>query len=157
MDTNMIIIWIIALFVFAVVEISTVSLVSIWFCIGSVGGIISAAIGLDLSWQIIIFSIISIILIFATRPFAKKFLTPKIVKTNYDRIIGMECIVTEDIDNILNKGSVKVLGQIWTARANDKDQIKAGELVKVLEISGVKLIVEKIKITQKGETEKCHI
>lgn len=146
MDINMIILWLVALIVFAIIEISTVSLVAIWFCFGSIGGIISSLLGLDLLWQIMIFLIISIILIFSTRPLAKKFLLPNIVKTNYDRIIGMECIVTEDIDNIMNKGSVKVLGQTWSARSQDNSKVEVGELVKILEISGVKLIVEKIKV-----------
>ncbi len=144
MDIN-IILWLVALIVFAVVEISTVLLVAVWFCFGSLGALIASLLRLEFVWQITIFLIISIILIIFTRPFVKKFLMPNIVKTNYDRIIGMECVVLEDIENMQNKGSVKVSGQVWTARSKDGSIIKAGEVVKIIEISGVKLIVENLK------------
>lgn len=143
MDVN-IMLWLVALIIFAVVEIASVQLVAVWFCFGSLGGIVAALLRLELGWQVTIFLIISIILIIFTRPFVKRFLMPRTVKTNYDRNIGMEGIVLEDIDNIQNKGSVKVGGQIWTAKSNDGELIKAEEVVKVIEISGVKLIVERI-------------
>ena len=52
----------------------------------------------------------------------------------------MTGIVTEKISK--NKdGEVKVDGKIWTAYADNT--IKKGDLVKVLEIKGVKIKVEK--------------
>ena len=46
----------------------------------------------------------------------------------------------------LNYGEVKIAGIVWTAIVqNDNDVIEKGDKVKVLAISGNKLIVTKIK------------
>lgn len=50
--------------------------------------------------------------------------------------------VTETVDNINQTGSGNVNDVSWTLRTKDNSIIPAGSLVKVLEISGVKLIVE---------------
>ena len=63
-------------------------------------------------------------------------------KTNLDRVIGENALVTLEIDK--NKiGEVKVDGKKWSAISNKK--IKEGSTVKVLSIEGVKLKVEEVK------------
>ena len=65
-------------------------------------------------------------------------------KTNINSIIGEEAKVTEEIDNFNQKGAVVVRGLEWTARsADEKEIIPEGSKVRVKEIKGVKLIVEK--------------
>lgn len=79
-----------------------------------------------------------------TRPFAKKFINSNRTKTNYEEVIGKLVKVTEKIDNINETGTAVVNGQEWTARAkNPEDIIEAGAIVRVVEITGVKLIVER--------------
>ena len=63
-------------------------------------------------------------------------------KTNKDKLIGQIIKVTETVDNINQTGSGNVNDVSWTLRTKDNSIIPAGSLVKVLEISGVKLIVE---------------
>ena len=49
-----------------------------------------------------------------------------------------------DINNLREEGQVKLDGKEWTARAEDPDEIiKAGSVVRVQKISGVKVIVRK--------------
>ena len=62
-------------------------------------------------------------------------------KTNLDRVVDMEGIVTEKISKN-NPGEVKVDGKRWTA-ISDKT-IEEGKTVKILKIEGVKLIVEEV-------------
>jgi membrane protein implicated in regulation of membrane protease activity len=62
-------------------------------------------------------------------------------KTNADRCIGKDAIVTQDINNIEACGQVKADGKIWTARSSDDSVIPEGALVTVEKIEGVKLIV----------------
>ena len=51
--------------------------------------------------------------------------------------------MTEEIDNIKGSGQVNLSGQIWSARSSQPDGvIPAGQEVKVLQIQGVKVIVE---------------
>ena len=85
-------------------------------------------------------SIVSLVL---TRPLVKKYVNSKAQPTNADMVIGKECRVTEDIDNIAGTGAVSVGGKIWTART-ESDEVKAsvGELMTAVRIEGVKLIVK---------------
>ena len=64
------------------------------------------------------------------------------VPTNADRVIGQEGIVIKDIDLIEGKGQVKVMGQVWSAKADGN--IAEGAKVRVLSMEGVKLVVEVI-------------
>ncbi len=84
--------WII---VFAVIEGLTVGLTSIWFAIGSLAAMIAAGFNLSLPFQIVIFFVVSAVALFFTRPLAKKYLTPVKSRTNADRVIGKNGIVTE--------------------------------------------------------------
>ena len=61
-------------------------------------------------------------------------------KTNFDRIIGMRGVVTEDIDDLVI-GEVMVDGKKWSAISDSP--IKKGEKVKIVKIEGVKLVVER--------------
>ena len=65
---------------------------------------------------------------------------PKKEKTNLDRIIGTNAVVTQTI-NKNNPGEVKVEGVLWTATADEL--IEKGSIVKILEINSTKLRVEK--------------
>ena len=65
---------------------------------------------------------------------------PKGEKTNLDRVIGMQGIVTEKITKT-TPGEVKVDGKKWTAISNKI--IEVDSIVKILDIDGVKLKVEK--------------
>lgn len=142
---NWVLIWLGVLILAALVEVFSVQLLAIWFCFGALVSMIAAYFGLDPMWQIVLFLVVSIILILSTRRVVKKILTPKLQRTNADRLIGMECVVTENIDNIEGKGAAKVSGQDWTARAvRDDIKLYIGDKAVIREISGVKLIVEPV-------------
>ena len=71
----------------------------------------------------------------------KKYINGRTQPTNADMLIGQECLVTEDIDNLTGRGAVTVGGKVWTARAQGDAPIAAGTTATVLRIEGVKLIV----------------
>ena len=133
--------WVVMLVAFGVLEGITASLVSIWFCVGSLAALLSASFGASLGMQIAVFAVVSLLCIALIRPFAKKFLGNKTETTNADRILGEEAVVTERIDNLNASGRIRVLGESWTARTADETEIPEGEKVQVLRIEGVKAIV----------------
>ena len=137
--------WGILFGVFAFLEIITAgTLVSIWFCIGSLLAMIAAYFGASEAIQVIIFFVVSIVLLILTKPIARK-LIPKDETTNVSVIIGMYGVVTEKINNIEAEGAVKVAGKEWTARSQSEDVvIDIGSKVEILEIQGVKVIVKAI-------------
>ena len=91
------------------------------------------------------------VLVALVRPMARKWVQPKLVKTNADRILGQEAVVLEEIDNLRGIGQVKVGGDIWTAPSTQDEPIPKGTLVRVERIEGVKAIVSLAGPTEKEE------
>jgi len=137
--------WVVMLIAFAVLEGITASLVSIWFCIGSLAALIAAALGIALEIQIALFAVVSLACIGLIRPFTKKYLVKNAERTNADRIIDAEAVVTKTIDNVQATGQIRVGGEYWTARSQETGEITEGSRVRVLRIEGVKAIVTKIE------------
>ncbi len=133
--------WIVLLIIFAVAEAATVQLVSVWFAVGALAGLIANLCDANITLQIVIFISVSIICFIATRPLVKKFTANRIENTNADRCIGSTAVVIEEIDNVEASGQVKVNGNIWTARSSDGSVIPVNARVTVEKIEGVKLIV----------------
>ena len=141
-----VIVWLLAVIVFLVVEISTVTLTSIWFAAGALASLIVAMFGGSFIVQIIAFIIVAFGLLYATKPWATKFIDTKKENTNADRAIGEKIRVLERVSNLDQTGRAIVHGQEWTVRTeDDKTIIEQGELVRVLRIAGVKLIVERVE------------
>lgn len=138
-----VIFWLILAVALGVAEAASVQLVAIWFCLAALCSMIGAVCGLSIGWQIGIFVLVSLLLLLATRPFVKKVLRVRRVRTNADMVEGGEGLVTESIDNLRGVGRVEAMGLDWSARSESGEEISAGEKVRVLRIDGVKLIVEK--------------
>ena len=135
-------IWIAAIAAFVIIEAVTVQLVTIWFAVGAVGGLIACAAGAQIWLQILVFVIVSAVALIATKPLVKKFTEKKKEPTNADRYIGRQAVVTEEIDNIQNKGAATVGGLEWTARSADGSKIAKDTVVTVEAIEGAKIIVK---------------
>ena len=134
--------WLVIFMILLLIELCTVNLVSIWFAIGALGGVVAATVTNNVTIQVIVFIVVSIISLLITKPIVKKIRTRKITPTNLDRVIGKEGLVTKEISKN-SFGEVKIGGCIWTATS--KEKIEKDTQVKVLQIEGVKLVVEKIK------------
>lgn len=134
--------WLIIIILLSIIEAFTINLVSIWFI---VSGIITLVISLftnNIIIQIAVFILLGVILLLSTKNILQKYLTSKTERTNYDRIIGMNGIVTEKITkNTI--GEVKVDGKLWSAYA-DKT-ISKGSIVEVLEINSTKIKVKEVE------------
>ena len=136
------IIWIAAILIFGVAEAATVGLVSIWFVIGSVAGLIAAVLGAAIWLQVVMFFIVSIAALIATRPLVRKLAKKGEVATNADRVLGGTARVTETIDNTIPSGEVYIDGKTWTARSQSGAVIAPETLVTVIRLEGVKLYVD---------------
>lgn len=138
--------WLILFVVLLVIEIVTLGLTTIWFAGGALVAFVASALGASIGVQIILFFLVSLLLLFVTRPIAMKYLNKNRTKTNAESLIGETGIVTADINNLKGEGSVIINGQEWTARTKDEAQtIAKDQLVVIKTISGVKLIVEQKK------------
>ena len=136
-------VWLAVMIILIVLEIITVGLTTIWFAGGALVAMFVSALGGGTILQIAVFLVVSFVLVIFTRPWAMKYIKTNHVKTNYEGIIGKVVRITQDVDNLNGTGCAVVNGQEWTVRATeDEKKITAGTLVKVVNISGVKLIVE---------------
>ena len=140
---NMLFVWLVLLIVFIVIELFTMGLTTIWFAGGALLAAAAAALHMPLVIQVALFLIVSILLLFFTRPIAVRYFNKDRIKTNVESMVGRQAIVISEIDNLEGIGQVTVGGQEWTARSMDENQkLAVGTVVLVRAISGVKLIVE---------------
>jgi membrane protein implicated in regulation of membrane protease activity len=133
--------WIILAIVFLAVEFGTVALISLWFVGGSVAALAVCLLGGPLWLQVLVFGLISLALLLLVRPFLKKYIDPKKVRTNVDAMRGRQAVLLETVDNLAATGSLELSGVVWTARSADGSVIPAGTVVTVQGVEGVKLLV----------------
>ena len=104
---NWILFWVILLVGFVVIEVATMGLTTIWFAGGALAAAITAALHLPSYVQIATFIVVSVVLIFFTRPIAVRYFNKDRVKTNAESIVGKKAIVTGAIDNIKAQSNIR--------------------------------------------------
>lgn len=149
---NWSVIWVIVAIVFGVIEALTMGLTTIWFCGGAVVAAIVAMIGAPLGVQFALFLIVSIVLLYFTRPIAQRKLNVAVEKTNSDALIGKIGFVTNTIQ-AFSTGQVKIEGKEWTAITENREiALDKGLKVMVRNIEGVKLVV--VPVTEQTTENK---
>ena len=138
--------WLAVLAVCLILEAATVTLASIWFAAGALAAILAVQLHESFAVQTVVFFAVSIVFLVLLRPFARKMLKPKIVKTNADALIGTTGVVLTEIDNARAQGQVKLEAMEWTARSTSGEVIPAGAKIRVDRIEGVKVYVSTVEI-----------
>ena len=136
-------IWLIISGLFFIGEIITVGFLLFWFGFGALIAMVVSLFTSNIIIQTVVFLITSVILLLITKPFVKKFVNkePSIV-TNAYNIVGKKAIVIEDIDNIQNKGLIRVGSEVWSAKCETDEKVPKDTEVKVTDIKGVKAIIK---------------
>ena len=136
-------IWLIAAVIFGVGEIFTLSFFLAPFAGGATVAALVAAAGGGAIASTAVFLLVSLALLAALRPFAKRHLRqPAQLRTGTAALVGRSATVVERIANDEGVGCVRIDGEVWTARAYDEDDvIEAGTRVQVLEIRGATALV----------------
>ncbi len=136
------IVWLVAVFVFLVLELISMGLTTIWFAGGAVVAFVASLFNAPIPVQILLFIVTSVVMLIFTRPVVEKKLNNSRTKTNVEEIIGKEGKVTEAVDNFNQKGVVVINGLGWSARNGETDDIiPVGAKVIVKEVQGVKVMV----------------
>ena len=134
------IVWLIIAVALAVIELVTINLVCVWFVVSAVAAIFVSLATDSIVIQLAVVVIAGVVLMLLTRPMLMKRLGKSNEKTNLDRVVGMQGIVTENIEP-LKVGEVKVDGKLWSAVSDIL--IEKDEVVEIVSIDGVKLNVKK--------------
>ena len=133
--------WLGAMIVFLLAEAATVTLVSIWFAAGALAAVVVALTGGGVGFQVTVFLLVAALMLISLRGVVRKYIRPKMVRTNVDAVIGTTGIVTTPINNVAALGQVKLSGMEWSARSTDGTHIPENTLVKVDRVEGVKVFV----------------
>ena len=140
-------VWFVLMVLFLMMESSTVMLVSVWFALGALAAVVASLLGTQLWLQVTLFLVVSCSLLALLRPIFKKYMAPKIVKTNVDAVIGTIGLVTAAVDNLKAEGQVKLGGMEWTARSTSGENLPVGMRIKVDRIEGVKVFVSPAEVS----------
>jgi membrane protein implicated in regulation of membrane protease activity len=138
------VIWVIAACVFGAGEIATTSFFLGPFAVGAVVAALLAALGVGWALSAGVFLLVSILVLLTLRPIARRHLrSGPLLRTGTAALVGKTGIVLERVANDESVGSVRLEGEVWTARAFDDDRvIDAGEKVHVIEIRGATAMVD---------------
>lgn len=109
-------VWLGLIILFAVLEMATVGLLSIWFAAGAVVALLVSVLTDSLIVQIAAFLIVSFATLIFTRPLIKRHKMDRLVPTNADMNIGRKAVVISPITPDL-PGRVKLDGVDWSARS----------------------------------------
>ena len=139
-------IWLIVAIVLVIIEICTAAFGSICFAIGAGFSALAAGLGAGLTWQIVIFAVVSLLTFIFLRPFILKFMDRKSkdVKTNADALVGRKAVVSERIDASQLTGRVAVDGDDWKAVSENGDIIEKGTMVEIVKLDSIILTVKQI-------------
>lgn len=102
---------------------------------------VSAAAGLPLPWQFLVFAVVATVGVVFVRPVALRRLSPPPgERFGVDALVGRAAFVTAEVSNL--DGRVRIGGEEWTARAYDETLvIPPGTTVDVIEIKGATALV----------------
>ena len=144
--SNLWLIWVIISIVCLILELSSGDFFILCFAIGAAASAIIAGCGANLTWQIIIFAVISALSLLLVRPaLLKKLHKPtKERLSNAEAVIGREGRVTQEID-ANGFGRVAIEGDDWKARSADGSAIARDSRVRVLKMDSIILTVEPVE------------
>ncbi len=136
-------IWLIVAAVMGAIEAISFGLITLWFVLGALAAFVANIAGASIIVQIIVFLVVSIASLVLIRPVVMKY--RKHGESFEPTPIGLDAMVTEDIDNATFKGRVQTPDRMtWAAVSADGSTIPAGTSVKVVGQESIKLIVERV-------------
>lgn len=137
------IVWLIVVIAMIVLEVSTYQLVTVWFALGAAVSLIASLFKVSGTAQLMIFVIVSLVSLIASRPLVKKIQSAPKEKTNADRVIGQIAKVIQPV-SADNRGRIRVDGLDWSAAVQNKeDSFEIGEEAQVVRIEGVTAYIQR--------------
>ncbi|PWK83604.1 membrane protein implicated in regulation of membrane protease activity [Lentzea atacamensis] len=134
-------IWLIIALVLAIAEIFTLTAALGMLAVAAVVTAGTAAIGLPVPGQLVVFSVVSAAGVVLARPWARRMmLQPRLERFGVEALVGASGYVLREVND--HDGLVRIRGEDWTARPYDESLvIPAGRTVDVLHIDGSTAVV----------------
>jgi membrane protein implicated in regulation of membrane protease activity len=135
-------IFVVVAVILAVGEIASTSFFLAPFAISAAVAAVASALGAGAVASWLLFIVLGALLLAFVRPIARRHLyTPPQIRTGTAALQGAPGIVVERIVNDEAVGTVRINGEVWTARSYDEHPIDAGAKVQVMEIRGATALV----------------
>jgi membrane protein implicated in regulation of membrane protease activity len=137
------ILWTVVAAAFTVGELHTNSFYLAPFAVGAAIAAVLAAVGAGGLVAVVAFAVAAILFLMLLRPVALRHRrSMPSLRTGAAALVGQHALVVERIANREGVGTVKIGGEVWTARSFDEDQvIQPGAQVEVVEIRGATALV----------------
>lgn len=138
-------VWLIVSIICLILELTNGDFFIFCFAIGGIGGLATSLFTDSLSWQIIIFAIVSVLSLFFIRPVMLRYFHKKghERKSNAEALIGRIGKVTDAIPEN-GYGYVQIDGDSWKAHTPDGQSVEVGMKVKVLSMDSIIITVKRI-------------
>ena len=138
------IIWVVMGIICVIIEIFTPGFLFLSFGVGAILTGLTALIIPSITFQVLTFAIITLIVFMLSRKFSKKLISTNYEETNVKALVGKTGKVTQEIP-ANEKGYVKIGGEEWAAISKDNNQITKDTRITVKNIEGNKVIVTAIE------------
>ena len=141
------VLWIVLAVILAVGEVLTVGFFLAPFAVGALAAAALDGACVGSGGQFAAFVAGSLLLLGVVRPIARRHVTlPPALRTGTAALVGETATVVDRIANAESVGTVRLKGQVWTARTYDDDEapIEPGTRVHVMEIRGATALVTEL-------------
>jgi membrane protein implicated in regulation of membrane protease activity len=129
-------VWIVVACLLGGAEMLTMGLFLAPFAVGAAIAGLLAGLGAGFVTTFAVFAAASLLVLFAVRPLVlARRPAPERIRTGTAALVGARALVLEPIGDH-QAGSVRIGGEVWTARAYEDEVIAAGAVVDVVEIRG---------------------
>jgi membrane protein implicated in regulation of membrane protease activity len=137
------VLWAVLAAAFTAGEIHTNSFYLAPFAVGAAIAALLAALGAGGLVAVVAFAVSAVMFLVLLRPVAVRHRRSlPALRTGTAALVGQHALVVERIANREGVGTVKIGGEVWTARSYDEDEvIDVGEQVEVVEIRGATALV----------------
>jgi membrane protein implicated in regulation of membrane protease activity len=138
------IVWLIAAGAFAVGEMHfSTGFYLAPFALGAAVATIASLAGAGAAISLVCFIAVALLSLAFLRPIAVRHMkVPPRLRTGTAALVGKQAIVLETIANDEGVGTIKIDGEVWTARSyNDDEVIERGARVDVVDIRGATALV----------------
>ena len=134
------VIWVAIGIICIIIEIFTPGFLFLSFGIGAILTGLAALIIPSITFQVLTFAVLTLIIFMLSRKFSKKLISTNYEETNVKALVGKTGKVTQEIP-ANEKGYVKIGGEEWAAVSKDNNRINKDTRITVKDIEGNKVIV----------------
>lgn len=141
MNNILIWVWAALALIFFIAEIFTAGFFLVCFGIGAAVAALLALLGVDAVWQLAAFIGASLVALAFLRPLATRVGAQVANPGGIDRVVGKQAVVLEEINPHAASGRVRIEREEWRADSLDGHTIAKDAVVKVIGVSGTRVLV----------------